>query len=495
MQPGPPHSFWLGHIPTMAKVAPRFPASIHPHVMMADLERKHNFGPLWFLDTWPISKDPQMIISDPTIARQVAQSRPLGKHPIVDQYVGHITGPTSILTSNGEEWRKVRALFNPAFALSHLMTLSGTIVDHTLTFCASLEEHAARGDIFLLEDLTTRLTIDVIGCVVLDADLQAQRAENPLVTAFRRSIYWTPKASEVNPLVNLNPMRPLVTWWYGRQMDRLLGQMLDERAAKRASGATVGRKTAIDLALDAQQGSAVDPAIRQQAIDQFKTFVFAGHDTTSSTISYVFYLLSLHPDCLARTRAEHDQVFGSDLVQSAERIRATPHLLNQLPYTLAVIKETLRMFPVADGIRGGEKGYDVTLDGKRYSTAGFMIMINHYALMHREDLFPQPFEFHPDRFLAPRPATSPQIFDIPKDAWRPFEKGPRACIGQELALLEMKIIMVLTLRRFDVTAAYDDWDRQHGGPGPVVDGFRSYQILVSSAKPCEEMPARVRKRH
>lgn len=64
--------------------------------------------------------------------------------------------------------------------------------------------------------------------------------------------------------------------------------------------------------------------------------------------------------------------------------------------------------------------------------------------------------------------------EIVKDAWRPFEKGPRTCIGQELALLEMKIIMVMTLRYFDIKADYEEWDRKLGRekPGEILGGRR-----------------------
>ena len=124
-----------------------------------------------------------------------------------------------------------------------------------------------------------------------------------------------------------------------------------------------------------------------------------------------------------------------------------------------------------------------------------MVLIDSYGMHRRADLFPAPLEFHPSRFLTNRPVDSPQTFDIPGDAWRPFEKGPRACIGQELALLEIKIIMILTLTQFDITAEYDEWDRAHGKkPGPGVDGFRAYQTLVSSSKPVDDMPSRVKRR-
>ena len=125
-----------------------------------------------------------------------------------------------------------------------------------------------------------------------------------------------------------------------------------------------------------------------------------------------------------------------------------------------------------------------------------MVWVSNHAISRRADLFPCPDEFHPERFLPSPPPDCPQTFKIPNDAWRPFEKGPRACIGRELALIETKIIMVLTLRSFDVSAAYEEWDRVHGNRRRVQKafGYRAYQSLAASAKPVDGMPGRVKMR-
>lgn len=125
-----------------------------------------------------------------------------------------------------------------------------------------------------------------------------------------------------------------------------------------------------------------------------------------------------------------------------------------------------------------------------------MIWVNIHTIHRRADLFPKPDEFIPERFLpsstssatpsSPSDAHSNTLADaltevpkevlteIPKDAYRPFEKGLRSCIGQELALLEMKIVLALTVRNFEICAAYEEWDRKMGRekPGEMLDGRR-----------------------
>ena len=97
--------------------------------------------------------------------------------------------------------------------------------------------------------------------------------------------------------------------------------------------------------------------------------------------------------------------------------------------------------------------------------------------------------YDPDRWLD---TSNP----IPKGAWRGFEHGPRNCIGQELAMLEMKIILPLMLRSFNVRTAYDDFDRLHKAKGPLrtPEGERAFQMLLATGKPADDMPARVTRR-
>ena len=163
----------------------------------------------------------------------------------------------------------------------------------------------------------------------------------------------------MNPFVRWNPFRPFFQWYYIRLMNRYMGRQLENRfAAHQNLGDTVvardgGLRTVVDLALDkyleeqpeSKAIRSMDAEFKRFAISQMKVFILAGHDTTSATLCYIFYSLSRNPLALQRVRAEHDEVFGSDLTQTNATITANPHSLNQLPFTLAVIKETLRLFP------------------------------------------------------------------------------------------------------------------------------------------------------
>lgn len=216
-----------------------------------------------------------------------------------------------------------------------------------------------------------------------------------------------------------------------------------------------------------------------------------------------YHILQKHPAELARVRQELDEVFGAG-ISAGEQLKETPYLVNQLEYTLAVIKEILRLWPPASGVRIGRKGFFIKDPGtgEMIDTEGTLVWTVSMA-MHRDKRTwgDDADEFKPERFL-------PENADkIPPDAWRPFEKGPRNCIGQELALIEMKVVLAMTLREFDFKAAYDElgslmgdgslWARDSSfrkGPQEVF-GERMHQILLAAAKPSEGMPARVSRRN
>lgn len=119
------------------------------------------------------------------------------------------------------------------------------------------------------------------------------------------------------------------------------------------------------------------------ALSQVKTLVFTGHDTVSSSLAWTYYHLASDPALLRTLRAEHDQVFGTDLAQTDARIFEDVGSLSGLPYTNAVIKETLRMYPPAATTRSTtDQDYMVETDVGQRPLSGCAIWVSP-AAMHR----------------------------------------------------------------------------------------------------------------
>lgn len=329
-----------------------------------------------------------------------------------------------------------------------------------------------------------------------NASLKAQQGYNPLVDSLESQVAWHLTNREADPLQYLNFMRPLVQWWNGRKMDQYVGKELDKRYQEyKADLHDVRSKSVIDMVLQAYMADPsapkkeMDKNFRAFATRQIRLFAFAGQGSTSSTVCYLVHLLSTNPDTLARIRAEHDSVFGTNLSTVASTLSQQPRLLNQLPYTVAAIKEAMRLFPAASSIRQGYPGEDlVDENGVRYPTENTMLFILHPAMQRSPNYWPKPDEFIPDRWLVePGHELHP-----PKGAWRPFERGPRNCIGQALVMVELEVVLVMIAREFEFKPAYDEWDVIHQKKGlRVFRGDRAYQIEAGAAHPSDHYPCRV----
>ncbi len=197
----------------------------------------------------------------------------------------------------------------------------------------------------------------------------------------------------------------------------------------------------------------------------------------------MYYVLDKHPDVLSRLREEHEDFLGPDPEEASARIHEEPTVLKRMVYTAAVIKESLRLFVGAGTIRNGIKGFDLIdpRTNKHYPTyvgGAFPIMIRAFPIHRNSENFPDPDVFDPERFLGDNLAK------MTRDAYRPFEKGSRDCPGQELSMMEMRITLALTVRRFDFKTMYPK-------NAPEVMGDAAYNVMFSSAGPAGGLPVKV----
>ncbi|XP_063357936.1 uncharacterized protein LOC134647515 [Cydia amplana] len=190
----------------------------------------------------------------------------------------------------------------------------------------------------------------------------------------------------------------------------------------------------LDLLISAKKDKLIDSAGIQEEVD---TFMFEGHDTTASGLTFCMMALANNRDIQNKAVAELKELFGdSDRAITMEDI-------NKLPFLDRCIKESLRIYPPVHFI-SRQLTEDVRLSNKYDVPAGVACHISIYDLHHREDLYPDPTRFDPDRFLPEHCARRHPY------AYIPFSAGPRNCIGQKFALLEMKLVLAEVLRKFEL---------------------------------------------
>jgi cytochrome P450 len=512
-------SWWTGHLLVLNKLLERLPADANVLYTWQELFEKDPNNGIHILDLWPMYT-PQLFIWDAEASAQVSTQLNLPKPADSPIRFGPVVGGVSMISMIDKDWKPLRALFNPGFSGTHMSELVSAVVDSVEVFCELLREKADTG-IFSLDDLATRLTMDVITKVTLHTDLDNQRSEHYFSKAFNTVLSWH---SFWDPRILFHPLRPFVQWYHGRIMDRFLRSELQQRymelrnadyASQRSRSKRV--KSVVALALEdyskQQRGEGYDKALPakldegflRMAASQIRLFIFAGNDSTSSSIVYAFHLLYQHPGVLLDLRQEHDDVFGGR--DPAAQVRENPTLLNRCTYTLAIIKETLRLFPPAGTVRDGRPGATVTdRNGNTYPVENVGAMIAHRYVHRDPRVWVRPNEFLPERWLVDpgHELYPPQN----TGAYRPFEHGPRNCIGQTLVLNEMRIVLIMTARTFEISPAYDEWDaEQRVKEGwwtkmmrrvglkseeiKTVMGERAYQTSRAGAHPADGYPCRV----
>jgi cytochrome P450 len=291
-------------------------------------------------------------------------------------------------------------------------------------------------------------------------------------------------------------LRPFVQKYYGNVVRRYIRNEIEERfrdlkAERISSTPSCRAHSVISLALEASIAKDHQESTSETArLD----------DTTSSTIVFAFHLMSKHRKALAQLRDEHDSIFGKDISKAADLLKTQPSLLNQCRYTLAFIKETLRLYPPAANMRLGQRDIALpALNGQMLQTGGLNIILLHQIIHQNPRVWARTDEFLPERWLV---EPGHDLYP-PEGAFRPFDIGPRSCIGQTLTLNEIRIVLILAVRKFSIKPAYEEWDdiqtereaswskiasRLLGEKLNKVRGDRAYQTEKAGTHPSDGYP-------
>lgn len=450
-----------------------------------------------FFDFRPIQY-PLLLITTQELAEQITratESHPYSvtKSPTIQREFGALIGKHSMLTEhNGEAWKALRKQFNPGFARQHLVTLLPVIIDKTKIFIRKLDAAARSGAVTELDRLCVNCTFDIVGQIITNIDSHAQEEklaqDNDFLRNFRLLSETYISGSGLG-LAAINPYTQSKRYIYGRRMDAALHKIIQEKFDDIQQSRGVETRKSKDrsvLALALQNVTVLTPQIVQSIADQCKTFLFAGHDTTSILLQRLFYALSIHPSCLAKIRAEHDAIFGSSDPQTVFLSRPD-EALKELVYTSACIKETLRLWPPAATARMSYDCFKLrTREGQEVIADKCVIYLMQHIIHRDPSVYgPTANDFVPERWTGDTDTSASTNTDmngtptssgkISASAWRPFERGPRNCIGQELANLEARVILTFVMRRYDfVKVGVGEVERDEKDQ-PIVDEKGKYK--------------------
>jgi cytochrome P450 len=336
-----------------------------------------------------------------------------------------------LLTIDGEFHRRSRLIMLPAFHREHIAASVEVITEET----DRALERFAPGEVIDLYATTRRLALRVAMRALfgLDPDGEAARAIDA-AGLFEQALAFY--ASEYVLRVfrgRLSPWARLQA--AARKLDTLIYAEIAERRASGRRGQDI-----LSLLLDAEDedgNTLSDLQIR----DEVMTLMFAGHDTTTSTVSFMFYELARHPQVVARLLTEQDTRLAGGEPTAAQLISG------ELSELELVLDETLRMYPPAwVGPRRARESFE--FEGSTVPARAFVNYCS-WASHHLPDVFPEPEEFRPERFTPEARA------ELPKGAYVPFGGGSRTCVGMRFGQLEVRTIATRILSRFTLSLPDD----------------------------------------
>ncbi|AUM13093.1 cytochrome P450 [Ketobacter alkanivorans] len=389
------------------------------------LESTANFGP--FIQ-FRLFNTRVYLVSDPELVNTVltnksqsfVRNRSFAKR--LRRLFGH-----GLLTSEGDEWKRLRKLSAPAFQPKSTNTYIPIINDEVKKLAKDWDGCTQVDIAHEMSKITARIITRCIFGMELEVDMaEMEDTMDQLMSSLgprlRYPIYtpdWLPVGGNVL-------YRKAV-----KRVDRFIYSGIQARLADNGEQQP-------SLLADLMAASGNDGDSRKSHLrDQIVTLFLAGHETTASTLTFAFILLSKHPQQFAKLCAEVRSC-NLDAFDNLNAIRES------LPVTYNIIREVMRLYPA--GYIFGRTVINDTQLGAETLKKGSLVMVSPYVIHRNPDVFPNPEQFDPDRWLN---------LDVSRSQYLPFSAGARTCIGEYLAMLEACLILAGIVARFDVTCGTD----------------------------------------
>ncbi|HEY3038001.1 MAG TPA: cytochrome P450 [Pyrinomonadaceae bacterium] len=359
-------------------------------------------------------RDIEYVIS--TNARNFIKSRNQ-RSPLFQRLVGN-----GLLTSEGEVWKRQRRLAQPAFHRHRINAYAETMTDYAQRMVSTWRA----GEVRDIHRDMMRLTLEIVVKTLFNADVSAEADKVGRVL----SRIVTPFAGQATLKWIMDNRLPTITHRRfnrdAREIDMIVYRIINER---RRSGQDQGDLLSMLLNATDEDGSQLSD---KQLRDEVMTIFLAGHETTALTLSWAWYLLAQNPEVEKNFHAELAGVLAGRL--------PTMEDLSRLHYTEMIAKESMRLYPPAYAL-GREALTECEIGGFKVP-AGAQVFMFQWATQRDARFFAEPEKFYPERW------TQDFSNSLPKYAYFPFGGGPRACIGNYFAMMEIVLLLATIGQQF-----------------------------------------------
>lgn len=334
-----------------------------------------------------------------------------------------------LVTSEGELWKKQRQLILSAFRveiLSDVVDIAKRAVDR---LSEKLETFVGTSKAVEIDEEFRHLTLQVIGEAVLslsakESDDVFPRLYLPIINEANKRVWHPYRAYLPNPTYSSAVS----------ELNKFMKDIIAKRWEERKTNTSDRKKDILDRLLDGVEEGTYGPDVQNQLCDELKTFILAGHETSSMMLTWAIFELARHPDALEKCRKEADECFGRD----GEIL--FDNYSDKCTYALNCLKEAIRLYSIVPLVTRTVVNDDQI--GEYLVPRGAKVVVPIRMVHHNPKFWPNPLEYQPERFF--------QELKHPY-AFIPFIAGPRNCIGQHFSLLETKIVLSQLVRKYNFT--------------------------------------------
>lgn len=338
----------------------------------------------------------------------------------------------SVLVTEGSVWQRQRRMLMPAFSPKRVAGYAQLMRQAAAVALDAAVPAAAREALVPMDALFSRLAMDVIlrtlfGQAAKPGETQsAITATQTLGESAMREMFRPMTLPDWLPLPGKAAKRQAL-----RTLRTLVGQHIQARRVAAASASATGEDLLSHLLAlrDEETGEALSET---EVFDQCMVSFQAGHETSATALLWWSRLVAEHPAVAQRLHAELDTVLAGR--------EPTPDDLSALVQLGASLKEAMRLYPPVAAIMSRRTLRAIQV-GNWTIPRGAMVRITPWVLQRDARWFEEPEAFRPERFLPGAPPP-------PRGAWMPFGAGPRVCIGQHFAMLEMTLVAAMLLQRY-----------------------------------------------
>lgn len=410
------------------------------------------YGKIWGIYD---GRQPVMAILDPVLIKTILVKECYST--FTNRRVFGLSGrlESALSMAMDDQWKRIRTVLSPTFTSGKLKEMFPIIESYGEKLVKNLEKKVANEEFLDVKNIFGAYSMDVVASTSFSVDIDSMsKPSDPFVTNIRKFL----KFSFLNPLFIFIVLFPfMIPVLEKMNMCLLPSKVIDffdavfmKMKKERKEGYHVDRVDFLQLMIDSQ--SSQDSSKSAGEKDSYKSlsdeeilaqaliFVFAGYETTSSTLSYISYHLAIHPDVQKRLQDEID-------ANLPNKAAPTYNAVMQMEYLDMVVSESLRLYPPGGRI---ERVCKKTVEFNGVTIPkGMVVMIPAYVLHRDPTYWPKPEEFRPERF------SKENGENIDPYTFLPFGAGPRNCIGMRFALLIIKVAMIVLLQKFSFKPCKD----------------------------------------